>query len=136
MPVSSPSRRAAPFLLRAQTTPAQTAPAQNAPEIAQHDEQAAFKAKVNLVMVPVVVLQRSRKRRRQPLSERRISLLFDKGKPQEIARFTVEKTAVPVTESTRKPPAALEGGDPVVITPERFVTFVFDDIHCLPRATW
>jgi VWFA-related protein len=111
-----------PFLLRAQTSPAQ-----NPPEIAQHDEQAAFKAKVNLVMVPVVV--RNAQGNAVGNLAKENFLLFDKGKPQEIARFTVEKTAVPVTESTRKPPSALEGGDPVVITPERFVTFVFDDIH-------
>ncbi|HEV3200715.1 MAG TPA: VWA domain-containing protein, partial [Bryobacteraceae bacterium] len=106
---------------------AQTSPAQNPPEIAQHDEQAAFKAKVNLVMVPVVV--RNAQGNAVGNLAKENFLLFDKGKPQEIARFSVEKTAVPTNEAGNKPPVALEGGDPVVITPERFVTFVFDDIH-------
>lgn len=111
-----------PFLLRAQTSPAQSPP-----EIAQHDEQAAFKAKVNLVMVPVVV--RDVHGDAVGNLARENFLLFDKSKAQEIARFNVEKTTFPATESARKHPSALEGSDAVVITPERFVTFVFDDIH-------
>lgn len=120
-----------PLLMRAQTTPAQpsttqTTPAQNSPEMTTHDEQAAFKSKVNLVMVPVVVRDVHGDAVGHLAKEN--FLLFDKGKPQEIARFSVEKTALSAHESARKTPA-VEGAEPVVIAPERFVAFVFDDIH-------
>ena len=124
-----------PFVLRAQTSPAQTSPAQtspaqSAPEMTTHDEQAAFKSKVNLVMVPVVV-RNAQGNAVGNLAKENFQL-FDKGKLQEIARFSVEKTALPATESASKPPAAVEGSEPLVIAPERFIAFVFDDIHLAP----
>jgi VWFA-related protein len=146
-----------PFLLKAQTspppaspaqsTPAQTAPAQtppaqnpsvqisppqNPPEMNTRDEQASFKSRVNLVMVPVVV-RNAQGNAVGNLTKDNFQL-FDKGKPQEIARFSVEKTAVTPADSNGKAPAPVapptaEGAEPEVIVPERFVAFVFDDIH-------
>jgi len=113
-----------PCLLRAQTTPAQ-----NAPEMATRDEQAAFKTKVNLVMVPVVVRDVHGAAVGDLTKEN--FQLFDKGKPQEIARFSVEKTALSANDSGSKP-AAAEGSEPAVVAPERFVAFVFDDVHLAP----
>jgi len=111
-------------LLRAQTTPAQ-----NPPEMATHDEQASFKSKVNLVMVPVVVRDVHGAAVGDLTKEN--FQLFDKGKPQEIARFSVEKTALSANDSGSKP-AAAEGSEPAVVAPERFVAFVFDDVHLAP----
>jgi VWFA-related protein len=109
----------------------QTAPGQNGPEMATHDEPTAFQAKVNLVMVPVVV--------RNPQGHAVGNLgkgdfqLFDKGKPQEISQFTVEKTGAPAGQESKasgdkQAPAAEEKG-PAVVVPERFVAYLFDDVH-------
>lgn len=110
---------------------AQTSPGQNAPEMTTRDEQAAFKAKVNLVMVPVVVRNVHGDAVGNLTKEN--FQLYDKGKPQEIARFSVERTALSATDSASKPAAAAEGSEPAVIAPERFVAFVFDDIHLAPN---
>ena len=111
-------------------TPQQTQPQQNAQEISQHDEQAQFRTKVNLVMVPVVV--RNVKGNAVGNLTKDNFLLFDKGKPQDITRFTVEKTAVTAGTMDDKGPSA-EGGDPAVVLPDRFVALVFDDIHLDPN---
>jgi VWFA-related protein len=126
-------------MLRAQSTtgqppvpaPAPTAASQNAPEMATRDEPTAFQAKVNLVMVPVVV--RNPQGRAIGNLPKESFQLFDKGKPQEISRFTVEKTGAPggrESKSSADQPAATpeEKGTPVVV-PERFVAYLFDDVH-------
>src|SRR5438045_2028222 len=58
-------------------------------EVAQKDEPAIFKARVNLVPVPVVV--RDRKGQAIGTLTKDDFQLFDRGKPQYIARFSVEK---------------------------------------------
>jgi VWFA-related protein len=126
-------------MLRAQGTtgpppapaPAPTAASQNAPEMATRDEPTSFQAKVNLVMVPVVV--------RNPQGHAIGNLakenfqLFDKGKPQEISRFTVETIGAPAGReskaSAEQPAAKAEEKGPPVIAPERFVAYLFDDVH-------
>src|ERR1035438_10320990 len=71
--------------------PPQQAPANpNAPEMNTREETAvAFKSHVNLVMVPLVV------RDIHGVAVGNLTKasfqLFDKGKPQEISRFSVEK---------------------------------------------
>src|ERR1700728_414390 len=74
---------------RGQAPVAQNTPGQNAPEMTSHDVPATFSTKVNLVMVPVVVRDANGKvigtLRKEDFQ------LFDKGKPQVIARFAVEK---------------------------------------------
>ena len=57
--------------------------------MASHDEPALFKARVNLVMVPVVV--RDRKGNAVGNLKQEDFQLFDKGKPQYIARFSMER---------------------------------------------
>jgi len=126
-------------MLRAQGTtgpppvpaPPPTAASQNAPEMATRDEPTAFQAKVNLVMVPVVV--RNAQGHAIGNLPKETFQLFDKGKSQEISRFTVEKIGAPggrESKSSADQPAATpeEKGTPVV-APERFVAYLFDDVH-------
>jgi VWFA-related protein len=105
-------------------------------EMATHDEPASFRSRVNLVLVPVVV------RNAQGMALGNLTKesfqLFDKGKPQEISRFTVEKAgqrAVQETKASTPPGGATE--TPVIL-PDRFVAYYFDDLHLnqadLPRV--
>jgi VWFA-related protein len=126
-------------MLRAQGTtgqppapaPAPTTASQNAPEMATREEPTAFQAKVNLVMVPVVV----RNAQGHAIGDlpKESFQLFDKGKPQEIARFTVEKTGAPAVQESKapgnQPAATAEEKGPPVVAPERFVAYFFDDVH-------
>src|SRR3954453_2794433 len=73
------------------TEPATTPQSAKAPatEMSQKDEPALFKARVNLVPVPVVV--RDRKGKAVGTLTKEDFQLLDRGKPQFIARFSVEK---------------------------------------------
>jgi len=112
--------------------PAATATATNAPEMSTHDAPATFTTGVNLVMVPVVV--RDGQGHAIGTLHQDDFLLFDKGKPQLITKFSIEKpgapaipaaTATQVTENGEaQGPAA--AAPPI---PERFVAYLFDDIH-------
>ena len=105
-----------------------------------HEESAAsFKAHVSLVMVPVVA------RDVHGVAVGNLSKenfqLFDKGKPQEITRFSVEKVGTkPPLEANATPGIPLsseEGKGHMVDIPDRFVIYLFDDVHLstgdLPR---
>ncbi|MCU1276021.1 MAG: hypothetical protein JWO48_3452, partial [Bryobacterales bacterium] len=115
------------FLLCSPDTRAQTD--KNAPEMSSHDTPATFKAKVNLVLVPVVV----RDAQGQAVGNLRQEdfQIFDKGKPQVISRFSVEKSAGQALAEKRSPDvntAEKTTGAPVIM-PERYVAYVFDDVH-------
>jgi len=93
-----------------------------------HDEPAMFKARVNLVMVPVVV--RDRQGKAIGTLKQEDFQLFDKGKPQYIARFSVERVAGRLTKTAPpidpdKPPEE----KPAVDLPDRFIAYLFDDVH-------
>jgi VWFA-related protein len=98
-------------------------------EVVTKDAPAIFTAKTNLVMVPVVV--RDKKGKAVGTLRQEGFQLFDKGKPQVISRFSVEKSgAGKVIAAVRAPGAPNEkGGAPPVIAPDRFVGLLFDDIH-------
>ena len=99
-------------------------------EISQHDEVATFQAHVNLVMVPVVV--RDRQGRAVGSLSKQDFQLFDKGKPQGITRFTVEKWgAGGVSTEVKADAGAAEGADhlPPANMPDRYVGYMFDDVH-------
>src|SRR5881394_1828195 len=72
-------------------TPAPATPGAAKPqaEMATKDEPALFKSRVNLVQVPVVV--RDRQGKAMGTLKKEDFQLFDKGKPQYIARFSMEK---------------------------------------------
>jgi VWFA-related protein len=104
------------------------APPQNQAETATKEEAATFKARVNLVMVPVVV--RDKAGRVIGNLKQEDFQLFDRGKPQFISRFSIEKSggAGTMGGKSAKPPKA-EGEDAPLAMPERFVAYLFDDIH-------
>jgi VWFA-related protein len=113
--------------------PPPPAPPKDAPEMATRDEAVTFKAKVNLVMVPVVVRDRDG-HAVGGLHKENFDLL-DRGKRQTISRFTVEKGTGQLAAAGReeKPPAAApvpaEGAAAAVQAPVNFVAYLFDDIH-------
>src|SRR5271169_4460756 len=72
--------------------------APNAPEVSTRDESATFRTGVNLVLVPVVV--RDRQGRAVGTLHKEDFQLLDKGKPQVITRFSVEKPDIPVMANT------------------------------------
>jgi VWFA-related protein len=101
------------------------------PEVsAQQDDSVVFKSRVTLVAVPVIVRDKSGK----PVGTLRQEdfQLFDKGKPQVISKFSVEKSGgvaiarTPVTAGGRMPE---QSAAPEVIAPDHFVGLLFDDIH-------
>jgi VWFA-related protein len=125
-------------LISAQSTPPQNPPAATQPpananvaETTARDEPAMFKAKVNLVQVPVVV--RDRQGHAVGNLRQEDFQLFDKGKPQVITRFSVEQSGKHVIKEAetssekaadKQPEQALPPD-----APDRFVAYLFDDVH-------
>jgi VWFA-related protein len=111
--------------------------ATNAPEVSTHDAPATFRTGVNLVLVPVVV--RDREGRAIGTLHQEDFQLLDKGKVQVITRFSVEKPGSPATVATafadQDAPAPTPGNPaaapavPQPVLPERFIAYLFDDIH-------
>src|SRR6202451_1883074 len=111
------------------------APPRNAPEMSTRDAPATFSTKVSLVMVPVVV--RDGKGKAIGTLQREDFQLFDKGKPQVISKFSVEKAGeavIPAEVATDD--AALENAagataaaKPPPVIAQRFVIYLFDDVH-------
>lgn len=104
-----------------------------APEMATRELEAPpnFRSKVNLVLVPVIV----RDRNGNPIGtlKKEDFDLLDKGKPQVIVKFSIEKAGsrnvefepdAPTPEDAGQKPAAA----PLVVA-ERFTVFLFDDLH-------
>jgi VWFA-related protein len=103
-------------------------------EIATHDQPLTFQSRVNLVLVPVVV--RDSQGHAIGNLTRDDFQLFDKGKRQQITKFTIEKTAgQTVTEKTASATSVTEaagsGAEPAAATsaPTHFVAYLFDDVH-------
>jgi VWFA-related protein len=115
-----------------QAPTAQNTAAQNTPEMASRDAPATFSAKVNLVMVPVVV--RDGKGKAIGTLQKEDFQLFDKGKPQVISRFSVEKageTKIPaeVAADAAALDKSLAPATPAAPIAQRFVLYLFDDVH-------
>src|SRR5579871_1012785 len=99
-----------------------------APEMSTHDATPTFSTRSNLVIVRAVV--RDKDGRAIGTLQKEDFQVFDKGKPQYISRFAVEKNepVKPAPASTPEGTAASKpAGEPVA--PDRFVAYVFDDVH-------
>src|SRR6266403_1594947 len=58
--------------------------------------------------------------------------LFDKGKPQVITKFSVERSAaqtVPEAEIAAAKAEGKPGGPALLQLPERYTAYLFDDVH-------
>lgn len=119
-----------PLALFATFAHSQTPPAQAPSEVSTQEDSVIFKSRVNLVLVPVVVHNKSGKivdnLTRQDFQ------LFDKGKPQTITKFSLERSGGKVI--SRVPEAErIPGEAPAetssIVAPDHFVAYLFDDIH-------
>ena len=106
------------------------------PEVVTHQAPATFNTRVNLVSVPVVV--RDRDGRAVGSLRQEDFQLFDKGKAQEITKFSIETGGSAVAEAAGAPrPAASQAPEPAAAPakptlPGRFVAYFFDDVHMKP----
>src|SRR6202034_525571 len=103
-------------------------------EVTQRDTPFTFSTGVNLVLVPVVV--RDREGHAIGTLKKEDFQLFDKGKLQEISRFSIEKAEAPPTlpdtsietDANGNPQAKAAGpaGQPIA---GHFILWLFDDLH-------
>ncbi len=100
--------------------------AKNSPEMATHDVTPTFSARSNLVLVRVVA--RDREGHANGSLQKEDFQLFDKGKPQFISKFSLEKTGSRKAEAA--PPQGVSGNTTAEpAPPERYVAYLFDDVH-------
>jgi VWFA-related protein len=125
-----PAQTAAPLAAAPGAQPAagQQAAAAAKPqsEMSQKEEPALFKARVSLVQVPVVVRDKAGKAVGNLKKED--FQLFDKGKPQYIARFSMERASGRAPRTLEATPGEKAPEAPVD-APDRFIAYLFDDVH-------
>jgi VWFA-related protein len=122
------SPRCAVLGLLCAVVPIPSAFGQDQGEVNLRDEPATFRERVNLVMVPVVV----RDKNGRPIGDLKKEdfQLLDGGKPRVISRFSVEKAGAAKPESAKpEENAATTPEAPAMAVPDRFVIYLFDDVH-------
>jgi VWFA-related protein len=97
------------------------------PEVNTRDESATFRSGVNLVPVPVVV--RDRQGRAVGDLKQEDFRVFDKGKQQPIASFSVQKSEQPAAGFRAPAPTEATPDTSAPVAPQRFVAYLFDDMH-------
>jgi len=103
------------------------------PEVSSQDVQPTFTTRANLVLVRVVV--RDKAGHANGTLQKEDFQLLDKGKPQVITKFSMEKTVgrkvdAPAPAPGSVGPAEKSPGEPAPpIPPDRYVAYVFDDVH-------
>jgi VWFA-related protein len=107
---------------------------QTAAEMTQRDAPFTFSTAVNLVLVPVVV--RDREGHAIGTLKKEDFQLFDKGKLQEISRFSIEKAEAPpslpdtsIETDANGNPQAKPAGPAAQPIAGHFVMWLFDDMH-------
>jgi len=113
-------------------TPAAQSPADtNSPELNSRDERPTFKVNVRLVLVRVVA--RDAKGHAIGTLHKEDFQVFDNRKPQVITQFSVEQPGeqLAMESKNRQPNPGEAPADQAKIpaVPERYVAFVFDDVH-------
>jgi VWFA-related protein len=100
-------------------------------EVTTRDDPVTFRVESNLVEVPVVV--RDRQGHAVGNLNKDDFRVFDKGKRQEITKFTVQQSSAPGIQAKSRP--APGGSSDATVPqapppmPNRFIAFVFDDVH-------
>jgi VWFA-related protein len=99
------------------------------PEVSSQDVQPTFTTRANLVLVRVVV--RDKAGHANGTLQKEDFQLLDKGKPQVISKFSVEKSeGRKVDAPPSDGPVQRSPGEPAPpIPPDRYVAYVFDDLH-------
>jgi VWFA-related protein len=101
-----------------------------AAEISSRDEATTLKVNVKLVLVRVVV--RDGQGKAVGNLHKEDFQLLDKGKPQVISQFSAEQPGTQAARAERtadqQPDAPVAGGSQHSL-PERYVAYVFDDVH-------
>jgi VWFA-related protein len=98
--------------------------------MSSRETPATFKSRVNLVLVPVVV--RDAQGRAVGNLQKEDFQLFDKGKPQVISKFSIEKSggqAAPEKQAADAPATGKPQEPAPPAMPERYVAYLFDDVH-------
>ena len=101
------------------------------PQSAEDQNEIRFKAETDLVLVPVVV--RDAQGNAVGNLRKEDFQVFDKGKPQEITKFSIEDTSGHVAADRSLPggnsPAAGKAETAAMTLPEHFIALLFDDLH-------
>ena len=117
------------------TSPTQPVAQANTAEMNSRDQPTTFKVNVRLVLVRVVA--RDAKGHAVGNLHKEDFQLFDKGKPQVISQFSVEQPGAQVALASQSS-EPIPGEAPAEVSttkektpdvPERFIAFVFDDVH-------
>ena len=129
LPLVVPALAAQSSTSKTSSAPGQSA--DNNGEIVTHDETTTFKVNVNLVLVRVVV--RDSKGKVIGNLHKEDFQLFDNRKPQVISQFSVEQPGATVAAMHESEPGtptekSSQPAAPPAI-PERYVAYVFDDVH-------